>query len=292
MPQRREFLTMTAGLMAGASLSAPGHAIGAVDRPGRANLTSSSCPRGLIVVELSGGNDGLNTLIPFASTKYRAVRPTLAIPRGEVIALTAEAGLHSALAPLLPFWEAGELAFERAVGPVSGQPSHAAAVESWRQALAAAGRSAASRDCDESSFEAALVAGVDEIANREGPVTVRASLAGFDTHTRQAEIHGVLLARLAGGLVACRSRSDAVGVTGDIRIVVVSEFGRTVTENAFGGTDHGAGGLMLILGRGVNPGRQVEALGDSELAAGTRGELGAKCRVEEAVSRWCGVANG
>lgn len=56
----------------------------------------------LVLVELKGGNDGLNTLVPFADPAYYALRPKIAIARGEAVQLSDRAGLHPALAPLAP----------------------------------------------------------------------------------------------------------------------------------------------------------------------------------------------
>ena len=59
----------------------------------------------LVLIELKGGNDGLNTLVPYADPAYYALRPKLAIARDEVVQLSDRAGLHPALAPLLPLWK-------------------------------------------------------------------------------------------------------------------------------------------------------------------------------------------
>ena len=63
----------------------------------------------LILVELKGGNDGLNTLVPYADEHYRRLRPRLAIERDAVLKLSDHHGLHPSLAKLAGPWEAREI---------------------------------------------------------------------------------------------------------------------------------------------------------------------------------------
>ena len=93
---RRDFLRrglygvgVTAGLPAMLSRTAHALAVENLDGAGEANPD-----RILVVIELSGGNDGLNTVIPFLNDEYYKVRPTLAIPREAAIEITGERGLH------------------------------------------------------------------------------------------------------------------------------------------------------------------------------------------------------
>ena len=57
----------------------------------------------LAVLSLSGGNDGINTVIPYSNPRYRDYRPTIGIPEDQVIRLTDELGLHPAMGPLKKF---------------------------------------------------------------------------------------------------------------------------------------------------------------------------------------------
>jgi uncharacterized protein (DUF1501 family) len=80
-------------------------------------------------------------------------------------------------------------------------------------------------------------------------------LGGWDTHEYQ-ELSGTLsrgLTELAQGLRAFYADLDG-GYTSRLTVVVMSEFGRRVKENASYGTDHGHGSLMLALGGGINGG--------------------------------------
>src|SRR5450631_668537 len=85
----------------------------------------------VVLIELKGGNDGLNTLIPYANPTYYTLRPKLAIPRDQVVALTEYVGLHPALAPLLPFWKNKELAVLQGVGYPEPNLSHFRSIEIW-----------------------------------------------------------------------------------------------------------------------------------------------------------------
>ncbi len=85
----------------------------------------------LILVELKGGNDGLNTVIPYSDSRYTELRPRLAIPRDQVVQLTERTGLHPALAPLRPLWDKHELAIVQGVGYPDPNLSHFRSIEIW-----------------------------------------------------------------------------------------------------------------------------------------------------------------
>lgn len=85
----------------------------------------------LILIELKGGNDGLNTLVPYADPRYTQLRPRIAIPRDQVLQLSDRAGLHPALAPLMPLWRTGQLAWLQGVGYPQPNLSHFRSIEIW-----------------------------------------------------------------------------------------------------------------------------------------------------------------
>ncbi|MEM9302417.1 MAG: DUF1501 domain-containing protein [Pseudomonadota bacterium] len=82
----------------------------------------------LVVVFQRGGADGLNIVAPWADGRYRDLRPTIAVPEpgapGGVIDIDGYFGFHPSLAPLLPAWEAGELAVVHAAGSPDDTRSH------------------------------------------------------------------------------------------------------------------------------------------------------------------------
>jgi uncharacterized protein (DUF1501 family) len=77
---------------------------------------------------------------------------------------------------------------------------------------------------------------------------------GFDTHSGQLAGQDAQLKQLSAGLGAFRADLTARGIADRVSTLVFSEFGRRVGENASAGTDHGAGGLMLAMGRLVKGG--------------------------------------
>ena len=85
----------------------------------------------MILIELKGGNDGLNTVIPYADPLYQSLRPRIAIPRDQVLQLDAASGLHPALQPLMPLWETRELAVVQSVGYPAANLSHFRSIEIW-----------------------------------------------------------------------------------------------------------------------------------------------------------------
>jgi uncharacterized protein (DUF1501 family) len=88
----------------------------------------------LVVVELTGGNDGLNTVIPYADDLYHKVRPTLRFTKDRVIRLDDHVGLHPALQGLRPLWDRGALAVVQGVGYPNPDRSHFEAMDIWQSA--------------------------------------------------------------------------------------------------------------------------------------------------------------
>lgn len=119
--RRRDFL----GAAGAAAVTAFAH------RPAFAQRPGASYDRLLVLVELKGGNDGLNTVVPFADTAYYQLRPRLAIQREQVLQLDPRAGLHPALEPLLALWQGRELAVVQGVGYPGPNLSHFRSIDIW-----------------------------------------------------------------------------------------------------------------------------------------------------------------
>jgi uncharacterized protein (DUF1501 family) len=105
--------------------------------PAGALARSALAPRVLVLLELNGGNDGLNSVVPYAAPAYAAARPSLAVPRDRVLQLDARLGLHPALAPLMPLWQAREMTLALGVGYARPNRSHFRSIEIWNSASSA-----------------------------------------------------------------------------------------------------------------------------------------------------------
>ena len=83
------------------------------------------------VLSLSGGNDGLNTVIPYTNGLYRDYRPTLGVPADKVIPLNETLGLYPTMGPLKKFWDEGKLAIFLGIGYPHPSYSHFRSMDIW-----------------------------------------------------------------------------------------------------------------------------------------------------------------
>lgn len=332
MAERRDFL------------KAGGAALTVLSFGGWARAAAEGAPKLLVLLELRGGNDGLNTVVPIEDGRYHDLRPRLAL-RDDTIALADGLALHPALAPLRALWDAREMAVIRGVGYPRPNLSHFRSIEIWdtasdsaqylhegwltravatapafraasadgvvigatdlgplgggaravaladparfaRQARLAGpvqseargalahvlrvesdiARAAAELRPDASfatafprgSFGIAIRHAAEVAATRRVPI-VRVTLAGFDTHQNQANVHAELLRQVAEGVVALRAALVEVDLWRDTLVLTYSEFGRRPRENASGGTDHGTASVMFAFGGRVAGGLIGEA---------------------------------
>ena len=98
MIQRREFLKSS--LLFPAAIFS-----GLKFIPSKAYAKNVNWNRTLLLIELKGGNDGLNTIIPYNDEKYYKLRPTLGIARDRIIQISDKVGFHPAFLNLRPLWE-------------------------------------------------------------------------------------------------------------------------------------------------------------------------------------------
>ena len=89
----------------------------------------------LVVVQLAGGNDGLNTIIPYGDGRYYQDRPTLAIPEKRVLHLDNRLGFHPSLTGLKALYDRGAVAVVQGVGYPEPNLSHFRSTDIWQSAL-------------------------------------------------------------------------------------------------------------------------------------------------------------
>ena len=133
-PTRRNFLARTTaagvvsiGAAAPAFLNRAAWAAGeekSADKDGRI----------LVLVELAGGNDGLNTVVPFADDAYRKARPGLGLDAGAILKLNDELGLHPQMGGMKELFEEGVLAVVQGVGYPNPARSHFRSMDIWHSA--------------------------------------------------------------------------------------------------------------------------------------------------------------
>jgi uncharacterized protein (DUF1501 family) len=320
--------------------------------------------RRLVVVYLGGGNDALNTLVPYQDAAYYSRRPTIAIPAGQVLQVGSDSsgralGLHPRLGGLRNIFNEGRLAIVQRSGYLNSSRSHFEAGDifatanpqvtsgpGWLgryldtlprplDALAAWNTTSETPHAllsvlsgvpaiqDASSYTFASPnrgsAVLDERAAMQAmasnPATDRPHLAfvngtsrgaiqtidrvaqatkytptvaypntgfalalktvagaiakgigsrvywvqtgGYDTHAQQGGsggAYGDLMGTLGDGLFAFHSDMRNQGLAGDTTVILFSEFGRRISENGSAGTDHGAAGVMMVLGGSVRGG--------------------------------------
>lgn len=341
---RRDFLRTSA--LASTLLLVP-RFLHALDRgPGLARLGEAPGARRLIVVQLSGGNDGLNTIIPYRNDLYYQARPTLGIREtAGILALDRDLGLHPALKGLKGLYDQGHLAVLNAVGYPNPDRSHFRSMDIWQSGSGAdqvvstgwLGRYLDSNcpDCQrpynalevDDTLSLALKgttrkglalknptkfhqltqnrllnrvsqqsasAHHDQVAYLYKTLAETASsadylyqkaniyqsttaypnsdfgknlkttaelinagvesrvyylaLSGFDTHVRQAEQQQRLFTDLGDGLAALATDLQRSHQWENTLVLVFSEFGRRVSQNASHGTDHGTANSTFLLG--------------------------------------------
>jgi uncharacterized protein (DUF1501 family) len=137
-PTRRAFLktSLAGGSMIAWGLTVPGFltrtasAAPPADRPGAKDTV-------LVVIQLTGGNDGLNTVVPFKDPEYAKLRPTLKLPSGQLKKVNDEIGLHPSLDGLAGLLDDQALGIVQGVGYPNPTQSHFRSMDIWQAASTA-----------------------------------------------------------------------------------------------------------------------------------------------------------
>ena len=125
---RRRFLAQLAG--GSAVVSFGGRVPAFLSEAASAELSGSKDTI-LVVVQLTGGNDGLNTIVPYNNDEYRKARPKLAIPADDVLKIDDMLGLHPSARGLADLLEDGKLAVVQGVGYPNPNRSHFESMDVW-----------------------------------------------------------------------------------------------------------------------------------------------------------------
>jgi uncharacterized protein (DUF1501 family) len=132
MLNRRELLEQTLK----APLVALGTAVpGFLARTARAAAARPGADNVLVVLELNGGNDGLNTVVPHADDLYHRARPTLRLRREQLIRVNDHVGLNPGLRGLDRLLQAGQLTIVQGVGYPNPNRSHFESMDVWQSAV-------------------------------------------------------------------------------------------------------------------------------------------------------------
>ena len=275
--ERRAFIRH--GAMAAAVLATPQLFVQSLEAAPRS--------RKLICIFLRGGADALSMVAPFGESDYYERRPTIALPAPSssspetLLDLDGFFGMHPALRELHQIYQRGELAIVHAVGSPERTHSHVSAQlcmetacidatedqAGWLAGVMHDGAIAASLgSAPQRSLRGAqcktIQGGVRNLARALRDDEVQLGFIDssvWDTHYRQGGSNGLLATRLRGLSRTVRLLYDELGDgMDDVVIMIMSEFGRSAQENPWGGTDHGHGGVMLLLGGAVKGG-QVHA---------------------------------
>ncbi|HOW71185.1 MAG TPA: DUF1501 domain-containing protein [Phycisphaerae bacterium] len=238
----------------------------------------------LVLLHLSGGNDGLNTVIPCGDPLYRELRPRLSRVAGESVPIGEQVALHPSLRALAQIYERGQLAIVQGAGYSTPDYSHVGSCRIWVEGLtdrnpepdpwdAAVHRASPQLSCLSATFASVgyaptpnplpysagrieeVLAAVTRLAETHpAPRLAFASVGGFDTHEDQLPQHAHVLRELGGGLARLQCDLERQGTADHVLVMVWSEFGRRPAENTRAGTDHGAAGPVFIMGRGIKGG--------------------------------------
>ncbi|MEM8485018.1 MAG: DUF1501 domain-containing protein [Bacteroidota bacterium] len=127
---RRDFLGAL-GASAGGTMMLGGAAIRPLGGTMYSELLQSSTDRVLVLIQLNGGNDGLNTLIPVEDDTYYQLRPNVSVAKSEALLINNEMGFHPSFEKILPLYNEGQMAILQNVGYPEQDFSHFRSTDIW-----------------------------------------------------------------------------------------------------------------------------------------------------------------
>ena len=128
MQNRREFLKFT-GLATVGSLLIPSFL-----KAAEASQTLVNSAKKVVIIQLSGGNDGLNTIVPYKNDLYYKARPSISLNESKILKLNDELGMNPALEGLKSLYDQGYLSIINNVGYPNPDRSHFRSMDIWQTA--------------------------------------------------------------------------------------------------------------------------------------------------------------
>lgn len=223
MSTRRKFLQQSALATVGTMLMP--HFLKALEHGGAV----PSSEKTLVVVQLSGGNDGLNTVVPFRNDIYYQLRPQLALPASNVLKASDELGFHPALQKLY-----------KTLAEASSSADYI--YDKWKVFKSSA-------QYPDTALGKQLKTVAELIQSGIQSKVFYVSFSGFDTHVRQQPQHERLLNTYADALHSFVGDLEKSDDFKNVLVLTFSEFGRRVSQNASNGTDHGTANNVFIIGK-------------------------------------------
>ncbi len=136
---RREFLrsTILGGALAYSAPAFLANTFTALQAEAADSATQTATGRDgtiLVVLQMAGGNDGLNTVVPFSNDDYRRARPRIGLAANDVLKLNEDVGFHPSLAGFKGLYDSGNLAVIQGIGYPNPNRSHFRSTEIWQTA--------------------------------------------------------------------------------------------------------------------------------------------------------------
>lgn len=132
---RRDFLRNTGLATLGTSLFFGNTAVSAMTAsPLLAELNASDCDRILVLIRMKGGNDGLNTVVPYTNDEYYNIRPNIALQANDLWTLNDDFGMPNVMSELQPLWQEGRMKIIHNVGYPEANYSHFRSSDIWASA--------------------------------------------------------------------------------------------------------------------------------------------------------------
>lgn len=98
-------------------------------------MTSTESGRSLVVVQLSGGNDYVNTIVPYTNGRYYDARPNVSVPEDQVLPIDGQLGFSSSMEPIKGLWDQETVAIIHGVGYPNPNRSHFRSTDVWHTAV-------------------------------------------------------------------------------------------------------------------------------------------------------------